>query len=280
MPRKVVLKREHWMYHGEYVDTKVFVISLLKSQRKNELQINMLKEKLRVTNPPLRHASSPTQGQNTQQPTSRIISGSSWRRPALLPHRSPPGASQRAPSTGPLRSGISSLSLVPPAGPQHHSNPSQHLPDSHEVPAACTPNAELCPGSAQAQAAAGHIALSNTGKRKRETEDNENKRPPEAVMVPLSSPSRIRQLAERGLRTLAPKRSPRKKLAQMAGGSGAFASLASAQPSLDTPNQRDTNIESSQTRSQEHAPMRSRGQHSKPRVRLLEMLATMTNIEV
>lgn len=241
----------------------------------------MLKEKLRVTNPPLRHASSPTQGQNTQQPISRIISGSSWRRPALLPHRTPPGASQRLPSTEPLRSGISSLSLVPPAGPQHHSNSSQHLPDSQEVSAAsCTPNAELCPRSAQAQAAVGHIALSNTGKRKREIEDNENRRPPEAVVVPPSSPSRIRQLAERGLRTLAPKRSPRKKLAQMAGGSGAFASLASAQPSLDTPNQRDTNIESSQTRSQEHAPMRSRGQPSKPRVRLQEMLATMTNIEV
>jgi hypothetical protein len=257
------------------MDTEFFVISLLKTQRKNELQINMLKEKLRVTNPPLRHASSPTQGQNTQRPISRIISGSSWRRPALLPHRTPPGASQRPPSTEPSHSRISSLTLIPPTNPQPHSNPSQHLPDSHDVPAASyTPNAELGPGSAQAQVAAGHITLSNTGKRKREIEDNENKRPPEAVVVPPSSPSRIRQLAERGLRTLAPKRSPRKKLAQIAGGSSTFTS-ASAQP-----NQRDTDIESSQTRSQEHAPMRSRGQPSKPRVRLQEMLATMTNIEV
>jgi hypothetical protein len=268
----------------------------MKSQRKNESQINMLKEKLRVANPQPRHDALPTREQTIQPPVSRAASGS-WRRPAFLSHRDPPGASQRPSSSGSSSSRISLLSPAQPTETQRYSNTPPSTPDFNNG-SATTPehykstyNAEAGAGPALAHTA-GHVALSSTGKRKREIEvDSENRRPPEAVVVPPSSPSRLRQLAERGLRTLTPKRSPRKKLAQLAGASESapYIPLTLAPPPFDIPNQRGVNAESSQVHlvpgkrplrgSQEQAPIGGRNHPSKHRVRLHEMLATMTNIE-
>lgn len=240
---------------------------------------------------PLRHDASPNQREIIQQPASRTVSGS-WRRPALLSQRNPPG-SKRSSFTGPSDPRIPPVSLTQPAGVQLHSKTFQPTRDPRNASATplgyceLTNNNEPNPGSAQAHAS--RHALSSTGKRKREIEaDAENRRPPEVVVVPMSHPSRMQQIAERGLRKLSPKRPPHKK-PDLAEGpdSATFASSALAKPPFDIPNQHGTDTESSQIRvvpnrlslrsSQEQA---LGGGPPKPRVRLQEMLTSVTNVEL
>lgn len=250
----------------------------------------MLKEKLRVANLQPRRDTLATEDRTMQPLVSRAASGS-WRRPALL---NPPGPPQRLSSLGSSNSQISLLSLAQPTGAQHHSKAPSNTPDfnNESVPTSKyyesthDPDPNLSPAPAHV---AGHTALS-TGKRKREIEeDTENRRPPEAIVVPPSSPSRLRQFAERGLRTLTPKRSPRKRLAQLGDlEPPPHVPSALAPPSFDAPDSviagtsqvhfvpRKPPLRSSH----EQVPIGRRHHPSKHRVRLHEMLATMTNIGV
>lgn len=190
----------------------------------------MLKEKLRIAQPQSTQPrpESSTQLRKASQEESRTDSASSWRRPTFMPHRTVSGSSER-PASDASGSRTSLLSTAHPVATSRISSMSSRT--SRDTLASRTVSASSInsiepqvprlhfaptgPSVASASSETGSL-FGGIGKRKRNVEeDSENRRPAEPIVVPPSSPSRIRQLAERGLRTLTPKRSPRKKLAQL-----------------------------------------------------------------
>lgn len=223
------------------------VSRLSKAQRKFEIQIDMLKEKVRLTQPTTSSSSQPKEAtssaplandippESQSQPKAGVnrVSSSTFRRATFKPQRS---ASVTSNNGGPAKSDTvnsrtsssarsstqvpresvvvsrASYSAVPPTQTSELTSPPPII--SSTAPAR---RSSVFSPISNAPAPV-EESFAGIGKRKRTfEEDAENQRLSivEAVVVPPTSPSRIRQLAERGLRSIAPRLSPKKKFAQL-----------------------------------------------------------------
>lgn len=276
----------------------------------------MLKEKVRLGQPTstsraqTKETASATslvddasQSQSQPKPGLNRVSSSTFRRATFKPQRSASVTSNNdgVPRSNTVNSRASSSTARNPSQTSRESVPASRAssysvapqPQSSELPPAAL--AVTSPMPTPPMSVFSPISNTSTpleesfagiGKRKRAFEEEpENQRPSavEAVVVPPSSPSRFRQMAERGLRKL----SPKKKFAQLMDEADApttnpFApvSFDDAGPSLgrERPEERPSSV-SSQSRAPEAQVPTSRrtrpGASSaiRPRVRLQDMLS-------
>ncbi|KAF8310368.1 hypothetical protein DL93DRAFT_2157815 [Clavulina sp. PMI_390] len=213
----------------ELAESEEKIKSLARTQRKNEVHIHLLKEKLRTV--PVTKAQQPAPARDpvpapsvpasSQAPPE--VPSAAWRkdpnRPIIRPRNvsasasGPGAASGSRPPPQPRQRQPLLFSNDPVDTKRDHISPrSASAPSAQPAPTLLSPSN---PASASAVTGPqGESIFAGAGKRKRVTDDDaENRRPPDAIVVPPSSPSRIRQLAERGLRTIV--RSPTKRFSEL-----------------------------------------------------------------